>query len=201
MPRGTGIAAALAAALLLVACDSPSPGEPTTPAATATAQAPEAHPATHPGTPSERQPEVQDFDCTDPIWSGSGGTDTTRGLGVPDLMAITFDGGTLQWQDGTEERGGGLHFQKVGLALRTGARFELAVPDSLRGQVKIGWSNTHRVLADALRINGCAGDAPDDEWVVYPGGFWSAEPTCVGLEFTSGGKTTTVDIPVGASCP
>ncbi|WP_417218186.1 hypothetical protein [Arthrobacter sp.] len=181
--RAARIAAGLAAALLMVGCDSPTPGQPPTPSPTRTSG-----------------PAVQAIACTDPIWSGRGDTVNTRGSGVADVISITYQEDTMHWQGGSPDPDG-LYFQKAGLAVRTGTQVEVAVPDSLRGQVQIGWSNTDEVKADAVRIGPCPGDDPSDDWVLYPGGFWLRQPACVPLEVTSDGRTTTVEVPVGAACP
>lgn len=90
------------------------------------------------GTADTTGPIVQDFDCSDPVWSGNDLAEVAAsGWGVPDLMAITLGQDTLAWTDGSVSLGD-LNFQKVGLALKTGAAMDIPVPTALRGKMKIG---------------------------------------------------------------
>ena len=122
--------------------------------------------------PDAGTPIVRPFDCLDPIWSGDDLAEAAgSGPRAPGLMALTLDNNPLPWADDSRTAGD-LHFQKVGLALKTGAVMTISVPAVLRGYAKFGWSNTGAPAAETLQVSGCESDPPGDEWVVYPGGFW-----------------------------
>jgi hypothetical protein len=95
----------------------------------------------------------------------------------------------------------GLQFPKVGLILEAGTAFNLSIPTQIRGAVKIDWPNSGYTLADELVVPGCTSHQPNDEWLVYPGGFWLKGPGCVPLEVTKGQKSQTIYIPIGKPCP
>ncbi|RAN73522.1 hypothetical protein B5P43_30595 [Bacillus sp. SRB_336] len=144
------------------------------------------------------------FECQDPIGTGatSGALAGPHAIGVPDVMAISapaIGAGSIQWGAGATYQG--FRFAKVGLVLKSGVPFTLSVPATMRGSMKIGWSNSGYTLADTLTGAGCTSNQPDAGWLVYPGGFWLKAPVCVPLTVTSGQSSETINIPVGKPCP
>jgi len=179
--------AAIAAVVLLSSCTAPAP----VPADTRS-------PATADISPvfsGSRMP----FDCVNPIQSATVIGDLTGGPGALDVMALFTDGGVREWADGAKYQG--LVFQKIPIALKTGAQMTLSVPEEMRGQMKIGWSNAGYTVANELAVQGCTTPNVGTSWVVYPGGFWLKEPGCVPLTVTTEAATKTIDLPIGKSCP
>lgn len=92
-------------------------------------------------------------------------------------------------------------FAKHGLLIRPGASAELVVPEMAPGQASIGWGSP-AMRTRHLVIDGCAGTtATTGAWLVYAGGYWVAEPTCLPLVVKAGGATREVSIGVGTPCP
>ncbi|MCA1708012.1 MAG: hypothetical protein LC808_33955 [Actinobacteria bacterium] len=94
---------------------------------------------------------------------------------------------------------GGQLFAKDGLLIRPGASVELVVPDIVHGQASIGWGNP-AIRTRHLVIEGC-GSTTTTSWLVYAGGYWVAEPTCLPLVVKAGGASRQVSIGVGTPCP
>ncbi len=115
-------------------------------------------------------------------------------------MAIDIDGQVRPWGE-SGARYQGLHFQKVWIALRTGAKMNITVPLAMQDKMRIGWSNDGYRLANELKVPGCESDPAGAQWVAYPGGFWLREAGCVPLTITTDTVTKTVHVPLGKSCP
>ncbi len=88
-------------------------------------------------------------------------------------------------------------FAKVGLFVRSGASFMLSVPDDWMGRLSIGWGSPATRTMN-LHVSGCTSDI---RWLVFAGGFWVDEPSCVPIVVNSGSQQETVQIGVGAACP
>ena len=95
----------------------------------------------------------------------------------------------------------GFSYAKIGIAIRTGARFSIVVPPAWQDKVRIGWSNRGPVLATTLRVPGCTPAIPGTEWVVYPGGFWLKAAACVPLTIETDAGTRSIQVPIGKRCP
>ena len=88
-------------------------------------------------------------------------------------------------------------FAKDGLVVASGSTFTLRVPEEWMGRASIGWgSPATRTLA--LYVSGC--DA-GGRWLVFAGGFWVAEPSCVPVIVESPNVEQTVMVGVGKACP
>jgi len=184
-PRGVGCLAAAGMALLVSACTpyEPAPTITQTPA-----------PDVVPEYVGSRMP----FDCSDPIHTAATLGELTEGPAALDVMALTTDGGVLQWGGSTYQ---GMTSVKVGIALRAGSSMTLSVPAEMRGTMKIGWSNKGPVVADELVVQGCTSAVPGAAWLVYPGGFMLKQPGCVPLTVTTAVATETIHVPIGKPCP
>lgn len=94
---------------------------------------------------------------------------------------------------------GGQLFAKDGLLIQPGASVELIVPDGVHGQASIGWGSPP-IRTRHLVIEGCR-STTTTSWLVYAGGYWVAEPTCLPLVVKAGGASGQVSIGVGTPCP
>lgn len=148
--------------------------------------------------------DTLDFECANPIATGSTAMDLGGGEdkpGVSDLMFINTDQtgtGKTQWVDGASANG--FHFQKMGLIMKAGAAFTLSVPTGMHKKMKIGFSNSGSMPANELVTSGCNSDQANANWLVYPGGFWLKEPQCVPLVITTDQESQTIYIPIGKTC-
>lgn len=110
-----------------------------------------------------------------------------------------MDEGVRPWGDGGAQYQG-FHFQKVWIALKTGAKMEILVPPEMQDRMRIGWSNDGYRLARELKVPGCESNPAGGQWVAYPGGFWLKEAGCMPLTVTTGTATETIYVPIGKSC-
>jgi hypothetical protein len=136
-------------------------------------------------------PSRPGLDCANPIDSLD---EPPAGYTVLlDAVALTAKG-PLQ----AERMPDGRYFAKTGLLIRTGREAELVVPAD---RAEVDWGNTGTgVRTSRFRIPACPRFGAGD-WQVYPGGYHVTAPVCLPVEIRAGGRTATVDVPVGVSCP
>jgi hypothetical protein len=91
-------------------------------------------------------------------------------------------------------------FAKAGLDVASGASFELSVPDEWVGRLTIGWGGPATRTSN-FYVSGCNATAPQERWLVFPGGFWVGEPACAPLLVRSGAQEQVVQIGIGTACP
>lgn len=182
----------MVALVLMTSCSSPKPPDVPTSSTPAPAR-----------PDSDVEPvsadSIQDFNCARPTWSGAKITDLTNGPAASGLVAIVLDEDVHAWGD-TGARYEGFHFQKVWIALKTGAKMEILVPPAMQDSMRIGWSNDGYRLANELKVPGCESNPPGAQWVAYPGGFWLKEAGCVPLTITTDTATETIHVPIGRKC-
>lgn len=147
---------------------------------------------------------TQVFDCADPIGTGATLADVAQDPIATEVMAIT--GGApgseldpIEWGAGASSDG--FFYAKIGIAIKTGAKFSIVVPPAWQDKMRIGWSNKGPILATTLRVPGCTSAIPGTEWVVYPGGFWLKTAACVPLTIETDAGTRSIQVPVGERCP
>jgi hypothetical protein len=147
---------------------------------------------------------TQTFDCADPIGTGATLADVAQDPIATDVMAIT--GGApgseldpIQLSDNTDSNG--FSYAKIGIAIKTGAKFSIVVPPAWQDRMRIGWSNKGPVLATTLQVPGCTSAIPGTEWVVYPGGFRVKTAACVPLTIETDTGIRNIQVPVGKRCP
>lgn len=88
-------------------------------------------------------------------------------------------------------------FAKAALVVAAGSTFMLRLPEEWMGRAGIGWgSPATRTMAQY--VSSCQGRA---RWLVFAGGLWVAEPSCVPLVVNSWNQERTVMIGVGKACP
>ena len=116
---------------------------------------------------------AQTLECAGAIGTGATLADLAPNRIAGDVMAIT--GGApgsvtdpIQWGGGASYEG--FQFAKVGIAIKTGVKFNIIVPPTWRNQMRIGWGNKGYTVATTLRVPGCSSTADGAEWLVYPGG-------------------------------
>jgi hypothetical protein len=149
--------------------------------------------------PSNAEP-TQTFSCLDPISSGDSVAAVKSGSPVLNVMALSRKPDeTIGWGGASFD---GFRFAKVGIAIRSRTKFDLVVPPGWQDKMRIGWGNRGYTFATTLHIPGCsAGQQPEPDWLVYPGGFWLTEPACAPLIIQTDTDRLTIDIPVGTNCP
>lgn len=150
-------------------------------------------------TPLNAEP-AQTFSCLDPIGVRDSVGAATGGRPVLNVMALSGKPDeTIGWGGANFE---GFQFAKVGIAIRSGMKFDVLVPPGWRDRMRIGWGNGGYTLATTMHVPGCsAGPHPEAAWLIYPGGFWLKEPACVPLIIQTDTETATIDVPVGTDCP
>ena len=91
-------------------------------------------------------------------------------------------------------------FAKNGLEIASGSTSMLSVPDDWMGRVTIGWGSPS-IRTMHLYVPACREVISGNRWLVFAGGFWVAEPSCVPIDVNSGNHQETVHIGVGKACP
>jgi len=94
----------------------------------------------------------------------------------------------------------GLRFAKFGLVVRADRTARIAITRVGAGRALLEWGvlAAPDVPTDIVEVGPC--DRYGDDWVVFAGGLWVSEPTCVTLAVTSGGETVEVPLAVEAPC-
>lgn len=166
-----------------------------------------AMPSSSPPAPSATPVDAaltQVFNCADPIGTGATLADVAQNPIATDVMAIT--GGApgseldpIQLSYNTDSNG--FSYAKIGIAIKTGAKFTIVVPPAWQDRVRIGWGNKGPVLATTLQVPGCTSAIPGTEWVVYPGGFRLKTAACVPLTIETDAGTRSIQVPIGKRCP
>jgi hypothetical protein len=92
-------------------------------------------------------------------------------------------------------------FSKAGLQIKTGTRFELAVPRAWAGRVRFFWGNAPARPVPRLVVSCHPYPGDPSGWLAYPGGFWLPHPACVPLVIKTGTRSQRVQIGIGTPCP
>jgi hypothetical protein len=119
---------------------------------------------------------------------------------IAEAVALpTSSSATTALQTSVHDGAEGLRlFAKAGLLVKTGAEATLVVPEAWRDRLAIGWGNTSGGHpAAVLEVGPCEGPG---EWLVYPGGFFVEDASCVPLLISDGGSEHRVHVGVGAPC-
>jgi len=147
---------------------------------------------------------TQTLECAAGIRTGVTLADVAPNRIADDVMAIT--GGApgsvtdpIQWGGGASYQG--FQFAKVGLAIKTGVKFNIIVPPTWRNRMRIGWGNNGYTLATTLRVPACPSTPDGAKWLVYPGGFWLTAAACVPLTIETTTGTRSIRVPIGRGCP
>lgn len=147
---------------------------------------------------------TQTLECVGAIRTGAILADLAPNRIAGEVMAIT--GGApgsvtdpIQWGGGASYEG--FQFAKVGLAIKSGVKFNIIVPPTWRNRMRIGWGNNGYKLATTLKVPGCSSTPDGAKWLVYPGGFWLTVAACVPLTIETTTGTRSIHVPIGKSCP
>lgn len=120
---------------------------------------------------------------------------------VADVVALPSVAQTESLPLGREESNGdlaGYRFSKFPILVRPGTQFDLFGTASGGSDVLLIWSAKPGVVPlRSISFEACEGDS---EWLVYPGGVWVSEPTCVTLELVVEANEESITLGVGASC-
>ena len=93
-----------------------------------------------------------------------------------------------------------LRSSKIPLLVRPNQVFQVSVGDDSPESARIDWSSaTSRLLVQRVSVGPCAGDP--DSWLVFAGGVWVAEPSCVELVFRTSNGSTPVMLSIAEPCP
>jgi hypothetical protein len=126
--------------------------------------------------------------------------DYTVVLGVVALPIAPRSAALQTWPSGESDPSTRL-FAKTGLLIKTGTKFDLAIPPAWAGRLRIGWANGPARPGPGLLVN-CHPSAGDRSgWLAYPGGFWLRHPACVPLLIETAGRSQRVQIGLGTPCP
>ena len=92
-----------------------------------------------------------------------------------------------------------LRFSKIALLVRPNQRFQVSVGEGSPESTRVGWSSaTSSSPVQRISVGPCAGDS--DRWLVFAGGVWVTEPSCVELVFQSSNGSTTVLLSIAEQC-
>ena len=147
---------------------------------------------------SDLPPLGDPFNCEDPIEVLNELPDSYST--VADVIALPGTGDILQRgrsgpDNDLESRRA---FSKMGLLIRPGTMFQIHVaPDSQRNAL-IEWGNVNNAPVSSISVASCPGDA--NQWLVYPGGVWTLDPTCVELVVLTADASETIRLPIGVPC-
>jgi hypothetical protein len=90
-------------------------------------------------------------------------------------------------------------FAKAALMVKPGARAEIIVPSASMGNLSVEWGNTtKRARTTHVTVGPCEGP---DNWLVYPGGYYVPDPSCVQATVRVAGIDHSIAVGVGAPCP
>jgi hypothetical protein len=92
------------------------------------------------------------------------------------------------------------HFwAKSPLFVRAGRTARIVVPRDQAGRVAVTWGNTDHdgIASRDFSVGHCPSAS---KWIVFPGGFFVAEPACIDLVVHADGEATRVRVGVGAAC-
>jgi len=109
------------------------------------------------------------------------------------------------------EGGPRLVFSKIPIAIRADHSLGIEVSPNSGVSVRLDWGISANVPASSIDVRGCEGVCHFDnqpecplgetgDWVVYPGGMWSAEPACVSVRVMTETEAKTVRFPLGVGC-
>ena len=91
-------------------------------------------------------------------------------------------------------------FAKAGLEVAAGSNLMLSVPEEWMGRLSIGWGSP-AIRTMNLYVTGCHQSGSGNRWLIFAGGFWVSEPSCVPIVVHSGTQQQTVQVGVGTACP
>lgn len=114
--------------------------------------------------------------------------------GRPALQAQPLAGGHANIDSDVIDSG--WYWAKWGLVVRGATPVELAVPDELSNDMRIGWGQLIEPAASTVM------DCDDtDRWIAFAGGYWVRDLGCYAVDVTVGtNPTQRVDIGIGAPC-
>jgi hypothetical protein len=84
-----------------------------------------------------------------------------------------------------------------------GKSFTIAIAPSWRKRAGLAWDargDAEPPIAQGVRVLPCPGGDKATVWLAYPGGFYVAQPACLPIVITIGGKRSTARVPLGRSC-
>lgn len=130
-----------------------------------------------------------------PEWKIVGDAVALPSLRRPALQAFPLAEGDAAMVD-SDVVEPGWYWTKWGLVARGAHEIELAVPDKLIDDMRIGWGQF--IEPAASTVMDCA---DTDGWLAFTGGYWVREPGCYALNVTvDTDPPQRVDIGIGASC-
>ena len=109
---------------------------------------------------------------------------------VQEVSAINSTIVHQQGRQGTDAAAeSALRFTKIALLVRPNQRFQVSVGEGSPETTRVGWSSaTSSSPVQRVSVGPCAGDS--DRWLVFAGGVWVTEPSCVELVFQSSNGST-----------
>ncbi|MEU9508000.1 hypothetical protein AB0D32_17180 [Micromonospora sp. NPDC048170] len=90
-------------------------------------------------------------------------------------------------------------FAKWGLVVRSGAVVDLRVAAGWEDRARIGWGHSV-VPVVSTRVGACPPAAGRTQWLAFAGGTWVAQPGCVPMVVSTGGRQAQVRLGIGVPC-
>ncbi len=103
----------------------------------------------------------------------------------------------LRRRDNILPSGPSFRFSKHPLLVRPGHETQVTLGDEFLDSVRLDWSEPD-AFVQRVSVGPCAGE-PDD-WLVFAGGTWVVEPSCVDLIVQSSGQQSLVPLSIGKLC-
>ena len=92
-----------------------------------------------------------------------------------------------------------LRFSKIALLVRPNQGFQISIGEGAPESTRVGWSPAmSNSPVQRISVGPCPGD--DDRWLVFAGGVWVTEPSCVELVFQTPNASTTVWLSIAEQC-
>ena len=92
-----------------------------------------------------------------------------------------------------------LRFSKIALLVRPNQSFQVSVGENSPEPTRIGWSSaTSNSPVQRISVGPCPGHS--DRWLVFAGGVWVTEPSCVELLFQTPNASDSVWLSIAEQC-
>lgn len=119
---------------------------------------------------------------------------------VEDVSAINSTNVHQQGRQGTDDDPESpLRFSKIALLVRPNQSFQVSVGESSPEPTRIGWSSaTSNSPVQRISVGPCPGDS--ERWLVFAGGVWATEPSCVELVFENPNAGSSVWLSIAEQC-
>jgi hypothetical protein len=97
------------------------------------------------------------------------------------------------------------YWSKLPIFIRAGGQpFTIQIAPSWHGTAGMAWDargDAKPQIARGVRVVPCPRGDGQTVWLAYPGAFYMAQPGCLPIVITIGGRRYTARVPLGRACP